>query len=59
MWVKLRGQKIDRQFFIKNKELFYLITFDTTEDETPIPLPSDLWWVNFVLAAAILALIVF
>ena len=56
-WVKSRGQKIDRQFFIENKELFYLITFDPTEDETPIPLLVDLWWVNFVLAAAILAIV--
>jgi deazaflavin-dependent oxidoreductase (nitroreductase family) len=58
MWVKLRGQNVDRQFLIENKELFYLITFDPTEEAAPIPLPTDLWWVNFILAAAILAIVI-
>jgi deazaflavin-dependent oxidoreductase (nitroreductase family) len=43
-WVELLGMDVDRDRFITEKERFFLVTFDLTDDPTPPPLEADLRW---------------
>lgn len=47
-WIKSLGVDVDKAAFLSEKERFFLITFDPTEEPTPAPLRVDLAWVWLV-----------
>lgn len=47
-WIKSLGVDVDKAAFLREKERFFLITFDPTEEPTPAPLRVDLAWVWLV-----------
>lgn len=53
-WIKSLGVAVDREAFLREKERFFLITFDPIEEMTPTPLQVDLAWVWFVTLPALL-----
>ncbi len=44
-WARVLGVDVNRERFIADKETFFLVTFDPTDEPTPPPLEADLVWV--------------
>jgi deazaflavin-dependent oxidoreductase (nitroreductase family) len=53
---RLLGVELTRESFLANRERFYLVTFDPTDEPTPPPLPADLRWVWLVVLTLTAAL---
>lgn len=48
-WVQALGFRLNLDEFIAQKERFYLVTFDPTDEPTPSPLEADLKWIWLVI----------
>ncbi|MFC1466266.1 MAG: nitroreductase family deazaflavin-dependent oxidoreductase [Candidatus Brachytrichaceae bacterium NZ_4S206] len=53
-FVKALGFDLSREQFLAQKERWWLVTFDPTDEPTPPPLPADLWWVTALASSAFL-----
>ncbi len=51
-FVEALGFKMSKQEFIAQKDRWYLITFDPTDEPTPPPLEADLKWVTPLVLAS-------
>ncbi|MBM3181411.1 MAG: nitroreductase family deazaflavin-dependent oxidoreductase [Chloroflexi bacterium] len=56
-WVQALGFRLNRDEFIAQKERFYLVTFDLTDESTPSTLEADLKWIWLVVIVLISILI--
>ena len=56
-WTKELGPETARRRFVAQKERFFVLTFDPTDEETPAPVKVDLVWIwGVVIAVPLLAL---
>jgi len=44
-WLRVLGVASDREEFIASGDRLHLLTFDPTDQETPLPQSGDLWWI--------------
>jgi MYXO-CTERM domain-containing protein len=54
---RLMGVPLTRDAFLANRDQFYLVAFDPTDEPTLPPLPADLVWIWLVPAALALVLL--